>query len=155
MVISLLETVFITNIQCSSSNYPAVPRWLRLIVLDYLARLVHLYQPLGHQHGKSLEVKLQPDVANHTPFEAEPPSTLPPMVEPILVELRQLCTDLEAIRTQIDKHFLGNENTSEWVHIGKVLDRLLFLLHIVFISVSFITIICVWSLWYRLVPGKY
>uniref|UniRef100_A0A3P8XK49 Neurotransmitter-gated ion-channel transmembrane domain-containing protein n=1 Tax=Esox lucius TaxID=8010 RepID=A0A3P8XK49_ESOLU len=139
MVISLLETVFITNIQCSSSNYPAVPRWLRLIVLDYLARLVHLYQPLGHQHGKSLEVKLQPDRS----------------LRPILVELRQLCTDLEAIRTQIDKHFLGNENTSEWVHIGKVLDRLLFLLHIVFISVSFITIICVWSLWYRLVPGKY
>ncbi|KAF7667210.1 hypothetical protein LDENG_00072010 [Lucifuga dentata] len=40
MVASLLETVFITNIQFSSSNYSAVPHWLSVLVLQYLARVV-------------------------------------------------------------------------------------------------------------------
>uniref|UniRef100_A0AAY5L0D6 Neurotransmitter-gated ion-channel transmembrane domain-containing protein n=1 Tax=Esox lucius TaxID=8010 RepID=A0AAY5L0D6_ESOLU len=142
MVTSLLETVFITNIQTSSSHYPAVPRWLRLIVLDTLAPLLCLPLPKRAKQPKSGTIKLQSDVTSKTTSEGiqwphllatdmlltEPP--LPLVVEPVLVELRQLCTDLEAIRTQIDKHFLGNENTSEWIHIGKVLDRLLFLIHI-------------------------
>ncbi len=42
MVASLLETVFITNIQFSSSQYSAVPHWLSVLVLRYLAVLVCL-----------------------------------------------------------------------------------------------------------------
>ncbi len=37
MVVSLLETVLITNIQFSSSQYSAVPHWLSVLVLQYLA----------------------------------------------------------------------------------------------------------------------
>ncbi|KAJ7993465.1 hypothetical protein DPEC_G00272710 [Dallia pectoralis] len=152
MVTSLLETVIITNIQCSSSNYPAVPRWLRIIILDYFARFVCLYRPPKCQLTKADEFQLQPGVANHTTREDPPLSA---MVEPVLVELRQLSTDLDAIRTQIDNHFHGNDKTSEWEHIGTVLDRLLFIFHIIFICISFITIICVWSFSYRIVPSKY
>lgn len=42
MVASLLETVFITNIQFSSSQYSAVPRWLSVLVLQYVAVVVCL-----------------------------------------------------------------------------------------------------------------
>lgn len=42
MVTSLLETVFITNIQFSSSQYGAVPHWIRILVLRYMALLVCL-----------------------------------------------------------------------------------------------------------------
>ncbi|XP_067454270.1 5-hydroxytryptamine receptor 3C-like [Thunnus thynnus] len=42
MVASLLETVFITNIQFSSSQYSAVPHWLSILVLRYLAVVVCL-----------------------------------------------------------------------------------------------------------------
>lgn len=42
MVISLLETIFITNIQCSSSQYCTVPHWLSVFVLQYLAVVVCL-----------------------------------------------------------------------------------------------------------------
>ncbi|KAJ7993464.1 hypothetical protein DPEC_G00272700 [Dallia pectoralis] len=154
MVTSLLETVFITNIQTSSSHYPAVPRWLRVIVLDTLAHLLCLPLPHKPKQPESGTIKLQSveTINKTTNEETEPPLTQ--MLEPVLMELRQLSTDLDAIRNQMDKHFLGNQNTSEWIHIGKVLDRLLFLLHIIFISVSFITIICVWSFWYRIVPGN-
>ncbi|CAL8272299.1 unnamed protein product [Arctogadus glacialis] len=40
MVGSLLETLFITNIQNSSN--PHVPRWVRILVLQYLAPIVCL-----------------------------------------------------------------------------------------------------------------
>lgn len=42
MVASLLETVFITNIQFSSSEYSVVPHWLSVLVLQYIAVLVCL-----------------------------------------------------------------------------------------------------------------
>ena len=44
MVASLLETVFITYIQFTSSQYSAVPRWLSVLVLKYLAVVVCLPQ---------------------------------------------------------------------------------------------------------------
>uniref|UniRef100_A0A8D0AYJ6 Neurotransmitter-gated ion-channel ligand-binding domain-containing protein n=1 Tax=Sander lucioperca TaxID=283035 RepID=A0A8D0AYJ6_SANLU len=44
MVGSLLETVLITNIQCGSSQYSAVPHWLSVLVLQYLAVVVFLPQ---------------------------------------------------------------------------------------------------------------
>lgn len=42
MVASLLETVFITNIQLSSSQYSVVPHWLSVLVLHYIALVVCL-----------------------------------------------------------------------------------------------------------------
>lgn len=44
MVASLLETVFITNIQYSSSETRDVPHWLSVLVLRYLAVVVGLRQ---------------------------------------------------------------------------------------------------------------
>lgn len=42
MVASLLETVFITNIQFSSSEDSVVPHWLSVLVLQYIAVIVCL-----------------------------------------------------------------------------------------------------------------
>ncbi|XP_039545761.1 5-hydroxytryptamine receptor 3C [Pimephales promelas] len=39
MVASLLETVIITNILCGSRDFPPLPKWLRILVLKYLAQL--------------------------------------------------------------------------------------------------------------------
>uniref|UniRef100_A0A672QQ57 Neurotransmitter-gated ion-channel transmembrane domain-containing protein n=1 Tax=Sinocyclocheilus grahami TaxID=75366 RepID=A0A672QQ57_SINGR len=39
MVASLLETILITNIVCGSHDLPPLPKWLRILVLKYLARL--------------------------------------------------------------------------------------------------------------------
>lgn len=40
MVVSLLETILITNVKCGSRDFPPLPKWLRILVLKYLARLV-------------------------------------------------------------------------------------------------------------------
>lgn len=45
MVASLLETILITNL-CHSATYSPVPRWVRLVVLQTLGRLVRLHPKL-------------------------------------------------------------------------------------------------------------
>ncbi|KAF1385598.1 hypothetical protein PFLUV_G00109460 [Perca fluviatilis] len=153
MVGSLLETVLITNIQCSSSQYSAVPRWLSVLVLRYLAVVVFLPRKKKSNQitvflNPSLRVKnsSKTDISaiHLQPVFGDTPPVKPPP-EPALDELRKLSRDLLAIRLQVDKHFQGSETSQEWQMIGIVIDRLLFGLYIVFIAVSFITIICLWS----------
>uniref|UniRef100_A0A8C3A4F5 5-hydroxytryptamine receptor 3A n=1 Tax=Cyclopterus lumpus TaxID=8103 RepID=A0A8C3A4F5_CYCLU len=141
MVTSLLETVLITNIQFSSGKYGAVPPWLSVLVLEYLAVAVGLPPK---KKSNCITVSL------HSPAEgivcdsdAKPP--VKPLLEPTLDELRKLSRDLTAIRLQMDTHFQGSKTKQEWQLVGIVIDRLLFFFYIVFISVSFITIICIWD----------
>uniref|UniRef100_A0A3Q3NFZ8 5-hydroxytryptamine receptor 3A-like n=1 Tax=Labrus bergylta TaxID=56723 RepID=A0A3Q3NFZ8_9LABR len=127
MVASLLETVFITNIQFSSSQYSAVPKWLSILVLKYLAVVVCLPPK---KKSNRVTVILNQNTRAHP--------------DPALDELKRLSRDITAIRLQIDNHFKGTNFSQEWQMIGMVMDRLLFWLYIIFITVSFITIICIW-----------
>ncbi|KAG9351197.1 hypothetical protein JZ751_025088 [Albula glossodonta] len=70
--------------------------------------------------------------------------------KPVLGELKKLGQDLQAIRNQVDKHFAENQKAEEWIQLGNVMDRLLFGLYILFITVSFIVIIAIWIKWYNL-----
>ena len=56
----------------------------------------------------------------------------------------RLSRDLMAIRLQVDKHFQSSNTSEEWQMMGEVIDSLLFGLYIIFISVSFITIVSIW-----------
>ncbi|XP_008289936.1 5-hydroxytryptamine receptor 3A-like [Stegastes partitus] len=150
MVASLLETVFIANIQFSSGQYSAVPHWLSILVLRYLAVVVCLPPK---KKSNRVTISLRPtemsasiisstDLRSHS---ADKPPEKPPS-DPPLDELRKLSRDLAAIRLHISNYLQGTKSTQEWQMIGVVIDRLLFGMYIVFISVSFVTIICVWYL---------
>ncbi|KAM7387951.1 hypothetical protein PAMP_024155 [Pampus punctatissimus] len=150
MVASLLETVFITNIQLSCSHYSTVPHWLRVLVLRYLAVVVCLPP---QKKSNRITVSLHPPaIATNTSIisanELQRNSGYTPSVKPLqdltLDELRKLSTDLTAIRNQMEKHLNGTKTTQEWSMIATVMDRVLFGVYIVFISVSFITIVCIW-----------
>uniref|UniRef100_A0A8C4DVV4 5-hydroxytryptamine receptor 3A n=1 Tax=Dicentrarchus labrax TaxID=13489 RepID=A0A8C4DVV4_DICLA len=147
MVASLLDTVVITNIHFSSSRYRAPPRWLRVLVLQYLAVVVFL-PPKKKSNRVTLHATVSVTIyvfvicitGNTTPVE-----TPPVPLDSALQELKKLSRDLAAIRLQMDEHLQGNKTTQEWQMIGRVIDRLLFVFYIVFITVSFITIICIWT----------
>ncbi|XP_041647737.1 5-hydroxytryptamine receptor 3A-like [Cheilinus undulatus] len=145
MVASLLETILITNLQFSSTQYSAVPRWLSILVLQYLARIVCVPPK---KKSNRVTVSLHPPnkvidsstlSASDLQLEVEKP---PP--DPALDELRKLSRDLTAIRVQVDKQVEGSSSSQEWLMIGIVIDRLLFGLYIVFISASFASIISIW-----------
>ncbi|XP_064190086.1 5-hydroxytryptamine receptor 3A-like [Anguilla rostrata] len=148
MVCSLLETVLITNILCNSSQYPSVPRWIRVIVLQYLARLVCL------DHSVMLtSVFLLFPAASVENMEAKPGPNVtaePQSDDLVLGQLKRLGQDVLAIRQQVEKHLADNETAEDWIQIGNVIDRLLFYLYIFFIIVSFITISVIWIKWYSL-----
>lgn len=59
-------------------------------------------------------------------------------------ELRSLGRDLQAIRMQVEQQLHGSQSSEEWAQVGSIIDRLLFGLYILFISISFITIIIIW-----------
>ncbi|KAE8294078.1 5-hydroxytryptamine receptor 3A [Larimichthys crocea] len=152
MVVSLLETVFVMNIQHSSSQYSPVPHWLSVLVLRYIAVAVclppqkksnritvSLRPPTEEMNTNTISLKDLQSISGggDTPPEKPPPG-------PVLDELRKLSRDLMAIRLQIDNHILGSKTSQEWHMIGIVIDRLLFGLYIVVLSVCFITIIALW-----------
>ncbi|XP_054872387.1 5-hydroxytryptamine receptor 3A-like [Amphiprion ocellaris] len=156
MVTSLLETVFITNIQFSSSQNSAVPHWLSVLVLRYLAvvvcippkkkssRVTVFLNPSTKDPVKSTsstDISESQSISNDP---IKPPSSPPHPLDPTLDELRRLSRDLAAIRHQMDSYFQGTKASQEWQMIGTVVDRLLFALYIVFIVISFITIISIW-----------
>uniref|UniRef100_A0A3Q2V3Q9 5-hydroxytryptamine (serotonin) receptor 3A n=1 Tax=Haplochromis burtoni TaxID=8153 RepID=A0A3Q2V3Q9_HAPBU len=66
-----------------------------------------------------------------------------------LQELRSLGRGLQAIHLQLEKHLSKSTSTEEWIQIGLIIDRLLFILYIIFITVSFITIIIIWVVSYN------
>ncbi|XP_040897262.1 5-hydroxytryptamine receptor 3A-like isoform X1 [Toxotes jaculatrix] len=161
MVASLLETVFITNIQFSSTQYSAVPHWLSVLVLQYLAvvvcippvkksnRITVFLKPSTEDSAmntniSSISVRDFQSVSNDTDDSVKPRPAPPEPTDLTLDELRKLSRDLMAIRLQVDKHFHGSKTSQEWQMIGIVIDRLLFGLYIIFISVSFITIMSIW-----------
>ncbi|XP_039870810.1 5-hydroxytryptamine receptor 3A-like [Simochromis diagramma] len=112
MVASLLETLFITNIQFKSSEYSAVPHWLTILVLRYLAVLVCIPPK---ERSNRVTVSLNPShkalsmntsATNLSDNQSIYSVTLPvkpaPASETVLDELRRLSRDLTAIRLQMD-----------------------------------------------------
>ncbi|XP_054458961.1 5-hydroxytryptamine receptor 3A-like [Anoplopoma fimbria] len=159
MVASLLETVFITNIQYSSSRYSAMPHWLNVLVLRYLAVVVCLPRTKKSNRktffhdSSNREPPQNSGITNISAFHLQsvsgdtpPAKPNPTLSMPALDELRKLSRDLLAIRLQMDKHFQGSKTSEDWQMVGLVIDRFLFGLYIVFLGVSFITIICIWTL---------
>uniref|UniRef100_A0A3B5AQJ3 5-hydroxytryptamine receptor 3E-like n=1 Tax=Stegastes partitus TaxID=144197 RepID=A0A3B5AQJ3_9TELE len=127
MVASLLETILITNLICGSAHYSPVPRWIRVLVLHILGRL--------------FEMKVPPPVAkwSEAPEEKEPLNDYE-----ALQELWSLGRDLQAVRLQVEQQLTGSRSTEEWIQVGLIIDRLLFIVYILFLTVSFITIIIIW-----------
>uniref|UniRef100_A0A8C1JUE9 5-hydroxytryptamine receptor 3A-like n=1 Tax=Cyprinus carpio TaxID=7962 RepID=A0A8C1JUE9_CYPCA len=142
MVASLLETIVITNILCGSSDYPPLPNWVKVLFLHYLARLVCLPENTKGTISCSLEKEISqiryPEKGIKSPLNHEQE----------LKELRNIHKDVLTIRQQVDKHFSTDQNSEEWIHLGEVIDRFLFALYVIFLTVSFFTILIFWMYWY-------
>ncbi|XP_019201586.1 5-hydroxytryptamine receptor 3E-like [Oreochromis niloticus] len=149
MVASLLETIVITNFLCGSSHYSRAPRWIRVLVLKILGRLVCL-PPKPRDRNDTV---IQNPVTTASSPVTEESKTLeqkgPLSEDKTLQELRSLGRVLQAIRLQVEQHLSKSLSTEEWIQIGLIIDRLLFILYIIFITVSFITIIIIWVVSYN------
>ncbi|XP_030289523.1 5-hydroxytryptamine receptor 3A-like [Sparus aurata] len=162
MVASLLETILITNLLCGSAHYSPAPRWVRVFVLHILGRLVLLPPKSREQEDMVIQNPAAQGVRAGITFylmssateinvsslveeNNEAPEQKGPLDEDkALQELRSLGRDLEALNLWVQQQLSGSQSAEEWIQVGLIIDRLLFLLYILFISVSFITMIIFW-----------
>ncbi|CAL8309711.1 unnamed protein product [Lota lota] len=137
MVGSLLETILITNLHSGSRRFAPVPHWVRVVFLQTLGCCVGL-PPKDHSTDMYPNaVREENKVGKNPPMPLEVEDTT-------LGELRKLGRDLRAIRLQVDQHLSGDQNTEEWSQVAFIIDRFLFGLYTLFISVSSITMIYLW-----------
>ncbi|XP_037105053.1 5-hydroxytryptamine receptor 3E-like [Syngnathus acus] len=141
MVGSLLETILITNLLLSSKNVTPVPRWIRVLVLQLLGRLVGLpWEEVKDSDTRGNSVSTQHGCGD--PSHGEKGQAVE---DRALQELRSLRGDLKVLRLQVEEQLGSSQSSKEWIQVGFIIDRLLFGIYLLFISVSIITITIIWA----------
>ncbi|XP_032427422.1 5-hydroxytryptamine receptor 3E-like [Xiphophorus hellerii] len=147
MVTSLMETIFITNLLRGSTHYAAPPLWLKVFVLRFLGQLVGL--PPKPEPQEDLVFK-NPDTQEMADISTESKENETIERKETLKEaetlqvLKNLSRDLQAIHRHVVQQLKGSPSSEDWIQIGLVIDRLLFIFYIFFMSVSFVSIIIIW-----------
>uniref|UniRef100_A0A3B3HT10 5-hydroxytryptamine receptor 3A-like n=2 Tax=Oryzias latipes TaxID=8090 RepID=A0A3B3HT10_ORYLA len=151
MVATLVESIFVTNLLHGSADYPPAPRWFRDFVFQVLGRLVRIstksierdntviQNPNAQEMSDSSPVVTKNDISEEKETLNENKS---------VQVLRKINRDLKAIHLQVEKKLKRNLSSQEWIYIALIIDRLLFFFYILFISVSFITILIIWVVSY-------
>ncbi|TDH08617.1 hypothetical protein EPR50_G00099900 [Perca flavescens] len=157
MVISLLETVIITNVlHHSTMKYKEVPNWVRVVVLKHIGNLICYRFPEDIQ-PPYLPQKDKPENSNGVPESCIiQPASQTPAQHPTsnggaaaLPELQQICQYLGDVRAHLTSLQKESELQGQWCHVGYVLDLLLFRIYLLLISCYALVIICMWCIWIR------
>uniref|UniRef100_A0A4W6D8A1 Neurotransmitter-gated ion-channel transmembrane domain-containing protein n=1 Tax=Lates calcarifer TaxID=8187 RepID=A0A4W6D8A1_LATCA len=157
MVISLLETVIITNVlHHNSMKYQEVPNWVRVVVLKHIATLIcyrwpeEVQPPAGPQRDKP-ESSNDSSAMNYDYDFQKMSVILPIAVTPpgiaALPELQQICQYLGDLRAHLTSLQKESELQDQWCHVGYVLDFLLFRIYLLLISCYALVIISMWCIW--------
>ncbi|XP_031430124.1 5-hydroxytryptamine receptor 3A-like [Clupea harengus] len=151
MVISLLETVVITNVlHTNSTKYRDVPHWVRVVVLGFIARLICYRWPeeitsvVQEKPDNSGTRAIQPPAQSTPAHQSRNMSGVLPLAVP---ELTQICQDVNVIRSHISDLQKASEMMDQWCHVGYILDFLLFRIYLMLITCYAVVIICMWCIW--------
>uniref|UniRef100_A0A3P8RT00 5-hydroxytryptamine (serotonin) receptor 3A n=1 Tax=Amphiprion percula TaxID=161767 RepID=A0A3P8RT00_AMPPE len=150
MVISLLETVIITNVlHHNSMKYQEVPNWVRVVVLKHIANLI-CYRWPDDVRPPSLSQRDEPERSNGSsdPQIVQPTSRAPDQ-QPAGngPELQQICQYLGDLRGHLTSLQKESELQDQWCHVGYVLDFLLFRIYLLLITCYALVIISMWCVW--------
>ncbi|XP_061740020.1 5-hydroxytryptamine receptor 3A-like [Nerophis ophidion] len=154
MVISLLETVVITNVLHNNSmKHQAVPQWVRLVVLKHIANLIcYRWQedspPASVVQDKPSEGQSS-SIQPASRKSAQNQSSNEGKRTPAMAELQQICQHLSELRAQASSTQKESELYEQWCHVGYVLDFLLFRIYLLLISCYAVVIITMWCIWIR------
>uniref|UniRef100_A0A3P8RB88 Neurotransmitter-gated ion-channel transmembrane domain-containing protein n=1 Tax=Astatotilapia calliptera TaxID=8154 RepID=A0A3P8RB88_ASTCA len=141
MVISLLETVIITNVlHHNSLKYREVPKWVRIVVLKHIANLICYRWPEDIQ-PPSTPQKDKPGNSNGSsgPWIIQPASRAPDQ-HPVTWANVLFCIKLKDICGE-------SQLLDQWCHVGYVLDFLLFRIYLLIISCYAMVIVTMWCIW--------
>uniref|UniRef100_A0A668W471 Neurotransmitter-gated ion-channel transmembrane domain-containing protein n=1 Tax=Oreochromis aureus TaxID=47969 RepID=A0A668W471_OREAU len=132
MVISLLETVIITNVlHHNSLKYREVPKWVRVVVLKRIANLI----------------------CYRWPKDIQLPSTSQKVKPGNSMSVHLLCLNcnrsVSTLLNLVPTSSLQKESQllHQWCHVGYVLDFLLFRIYLLLISCYAMVIVTMWCIW--------
>ncbi|XP_057606959.1 5-hydroxytryptamine receptor 3A isoform X3 [Hippopotamus amphibius kiboko] len=160
LVISLAETILIVRLVHKQDLQQPVPAWLRHLVLERVALLLCLGEqstsrrPLATcQAAKNDDCS---DMGNHCSHVGGPPDlektpggrgSPPPPPREASVAMRGLLQELTSIRHFLEKREESREVARDWLHVGSVLDRLLFRIYLLAVLAYSVTLVMLWSIW--------
>ncbi|XP_037380432.1 5-hydroxytryptamine receptor 3C [Talpa occidentalis] len=137
MVVSLLETIFITYLlHLATTQPPPMPRWLHSLIL-YCARPLKCCPTRPQQGNRSLG----PTPA-HLPGVKEPVELVGKEPGPREAEVNGRAG---STRAQQEDEAQKQHLVSLWVQFSHMMDTLLFRLYLLFMATSIITVIVLWS----------
>uniref|UniRef100_A0A3B4XG28 5-hydroxytryptamine receptor 3A-like n=1 Tax=Seriola lalandi dorsalis TaxID=1841481 RepID=A0A3B4XG28_SERLL len=161
MVISLLETVIITNVlHHSTMKYQEVPNWVRVVVLKHIATLIcyrwpeDVQPPSVRQNDKpesSNGSSVQP--ASQTPAQhpinnggtqTDPVTRFSKQPPPYRILLQLFVNPFLSLRKE-------SELQGQWCHIGYVLDFLLFRIYLLKYNVHALLLVSMSCIMYQYV----
>uniref|UniRef100_A0A3B4H497 5-hydroxytryptamine receptor 3A-like n=1 Tax=Pundamilia nyererei TaxID=303518 RepID=A0A3B4H497_9CICH len=151
MVISLLETVIITNVlHHNSLKYREVPKWVRVVVLKHIASLGSLRYKKVTWANVLFCIKLKDICGVKYIMECSLFDFLISTFLPgtsALPELQQICQYLAELRAHLVSLQKESQLLDQWCHVGYVLDFLLFRIYLLIISCYAMVIVTMWCIW--------
>uniref|UniRef100_W5MSY2 5-hydroxytryptamine receptor 3A n=1 Tax=Lepisosteus oculatus TaxID=7918 RepID=W5MSY2_LEPOC len=157
MVISLVETIFITNIlHQTRSKSPQVPMLLRRVTYNIISRVICFSpshrQAVSFKNKRNTEKSIQnvnyPSVV--TPSCPELCRTQRSKCDPGRpISLQKLSQDVEVIRAHLDSQSQYHSTQGEWIQIAYIWDCLLFRLYVLLLLIFTVMIIASWCMWYK------
>uniref|UniRef100_A0A665X4H3 5-hydroxytryptamine (serotonin) receptor 3A n=1 Tax=Echeneis naucrates TaxID=173247 RepID=A0A665X4H3_ECHNA len=131
MVISLLETVIITNVlHHSSMKYQEIPGWVRVVILKHIANLICYSWPEDVRPPSALQ--------KGRPGGSSSPQAVQPGDETQSQHPASRGTEHSCFKSELQE---------QWCHVGYILDFLLFRIYLLLITCYALVIICMWCIW--------
>ncbi|XP_008589609.1 PREDICTED: 5-hydroxytryptamine receptor 3A isoform X2 [Galeopterus variegatus] len=162
LVISLAETILIVRLVHKQDLQQPVPAWLRRLVLERTGttQLLCLGEWSTSQRPPAIPQSTKTDdcsaMGNHCSHLEEPrdlEKTLrgrgspPPPPREASLAVRGLLQELSSIRHFLEKRDEIREVARDWLHVGSVLDKLLFRVYVLAVLAYSITLVMLWSIW--------
>uniref|UniRef100_A0A8C7BDX7 5-hydroxytryptamine receptor 3D n=1 Tax=Neovison vison TaxID=452646 RepID=A0A8C7BDX7_NEOVI len=136
MVVSLLETIFITYLlHLATTQPPPMPQWLHSLLL-YWASPRKCYPSVSQKGNKGLG-----PTPNHLPGVKEPVELVGKVAGPREAEL----IGSPESRVQEEQEAQRQPLVDLWVQFSHMMDTLLFRLYLLFMATSVVTVIILWN----------
>ncbi|XP_032944102.1 5-hydroxytryptamine receptor 3C-like isoform X2 [Rhinolophus ferrumequinum] len=137
MVLSLLETIFITYLlHLATTQPPPMPRWLHSLLL-HGTRATRCCPTVPQKGTKGLDL-----TPAHLPGNKEPVELVGTVPDPREAELRG-CSGSTVARQEDEAQKL--QLVGLWVQFSHMMDTLLFRLYLLFMAAFVITVIVLWN----------
>ncbi|XP_075043548.1 5-hydroxytryptamine receptor 3A-like [Mixophyes fleayi] len=150
MIISIMDSIFISYMLYLSAVRPDVPQWLKLWVLKRLAFVLRVSAKVESSLSMDVEVKnkgttrLSKEVSTIDESETSKPISKDSRDSPEIKLLKRLLLELLMVRRHLIFSKKEEEAKSEWHLVAFVLDRFILILYLIIVSIIVIIVVLVW-----------